>query len=200
MHKILLLICVSLLVFASLERVNLSLSVSSYLQDMSYYIGDDMTVENYNEAVIAVKEWNLSEAKSLLQTILNQDTKNPADVYELYGDLVYDARWSTGDVAVFYNRSLEYLDNPRVRSKLALLDTLPPPTEDSGNTETATGITEETDRIGALERASRRQELAGTGRDNQKMIDLTVGMVEPQDAISRTLDILSGGTGAQRDW
>ena len=200
MQKLLTLICVPLLVFISLERVNISLLAWVEFQDMGYYIGDDAAVKSYNEAVLALRQWQTSEAKSLLQTILNGEHENPADVYELYGDLVYESRGSTGDVAVFYNRSLEYLDNPRVRTKLALLDTLPAPTEDKNNTNTATGAVEELNQTGALERTSRRQELAWTGRDGQQMIDLTVGMTEPQDAISRTLDILSGGTGAQRDW
>lgn len=57
---------------------------------MSYYIGDDRGLAMYNEAVLLIAKKEYSSAKSLLQPLLNQDTiQNPADVYELYGDLVY---------------------------------------------------------------------------------------------------------------
>lgn len=42
MKTILFLICIPLLVFASLERENLSLLVVDELQDMDYYIGTDI--------------------------------------------------------------------------------------------------------------------------------------------------------------
>ena len=80
-------------------------------------------------------------------------------MYELYGDFVYESRGSTGDVAVFYNRSLEYLDNPRVRTKLTFLDTLPTTSEGIG--DTSTGMVDEiTSLTGAQERKQRREELA----------------------------------------
>ncbi|MFZ2255132.1 MAG: hypothetical protein WAW59_06340 [Patescibacteria group bacterium] len=91
---------------------------------------------------------------------MNQrDLVNPADVYELYGDLVYEADGSTGDVAVFYQRSLEYLDTPRIRKKLELLSTITEPKQEE-NTDNTGSLNVPEDMTGALERESRRQELS----------------------------------------
>lgn len=110
---------------------------------MRYYMGTNTTIRNYNEAVSLLRDQQYGPAKSLLQPILNEkNLANPADVYELYGDLVYETKGSTGDVAVFYNRSLEYTDSVRVRTKISLLDQMPRPREDSETGTTSTGMTD----------------------------------------------------------
>ena len=56
-------------------------------------MGADKAIANYNEAVSLIGNKQYNEAKSLLQPILNnRDLINPADVYELYGDLVYGTK------------------------------------------------------------------------------------------------------------
>lgn len=200
MKTILFLICIPLLVFASLERENLSLLVADKFQDMDYYIGTDIWISNYNEAVLLIRGSQYPEAKSLLQPILNQrDLVNPADVYELYGDLVYEADGSTGDVAVFYQRSLEYLDTPRIRKKLELLSTITEPKQEE-NTDNTGSLNVPEDMTGALERESRRQELSLSWETRQNIRDLSAGMAAPQDLISRTLDILATGSSVPKDW
>lgn len=200
MRFISILICIPILLFALLERDNISLWIATELQDMDYYMGDDDTVHNYDEAIFLIRQEQYTEAKALLQPILNnKNLKNPWDIYELYGDLVYETRGSTGDVAVFYNRSLQYQDSPRVKKKLELLSTLPEPSqeqiaENTGATNTPQDIT------GTLEREIRRQELTISWETAQRIRDLSAGMIEPQDLITRTLDILSTGSSIPKDW
>ncbi len=148
-----------------LERNNISLFVAANLQDMAYYIGQDEAIMKYNEAVLLAQDSQYSEAKSLLQLILNNEQlAQPADVYELYGDLVYQTRGSTGDVAVFYNRSLEYLDSERVREKIKLLDIIPQKSQDE-KTVASTGSTNTPeDLTGAMLREQRRQEIVQDGQ------------------------------------
>lgn len=142
MQKSLLLICAFLFILSWFERDNLSLVLANRAGDMRYYIGAERSIHNYNEAVSLTQKGQYSEAKSLLQPILNEKTlTNPADVYELYGDLVYETKGSTGDVAVFYRRSLEYVDSLRVRTKLTLLDQVSLPREVSATGTTSTGMT-----------------------------------------------------------
>jgi hypothetical protein len=141
MKKFLLLICAFLCLLVALERDNISLVLANKVGDMHVYIGADRAIVNYNEAVSLIGNKQYDEAKSLLQPILNNKSlANPADVYELYGDLVYETHGSTGDVAVFYHRSLEYIDTLRVRTKLALLDQIPLPREVSATGATSTGM------------------------------------------------------------
>jgi hypothetical protein len=143
MQKLLLLICAFLCILVALERDNISLVLANQMGDMHVYIGADKAIANYNEAVSLVASQQYGPAKSLLQPILNEkNLANPADVYELYGDLVYETKGSTGDVAVFYNRSLEYTDSVRVRTKISLLDQMPRPREDSETGTTSTGMTD----------------------------------------------------------
>ncbi len=169
---------------------------------MHYYIGSDTAIPAYNEALSLVREGQYNEAKSLLQPILNnKGLANPADVYELYGDLVYETKGSTGDVAVFYHRSLEYIDMPRVRTKLALLNQIPLPREQSETGATNTGsIAVPEDQTGALMRETRRQELTGSGVGRRESLDPYAGMTPPEDIISRTLHLLSTGSESVRDW
>jgi len=96
MFKIFILICVPFFVFVSFEYENISLFFAAKVQDMRYYLGSDDAIVNYNEAVWLARSSEYNEAKSLLQPILNnRNIHNPADVYELYGDLVYETRGST---------------------------------------------------------------------------------------------------------
>jgi hypothetical protein len=200
MLKITLLICIPIFLFVSLERVNISLWIASELQNMRYYIGTDDTIRNYNEAVLLLHKSDYSAAKSLLQPILNnKNLKNPEDIYELYGDLVYEARGSTGDVAVFYNRSLEHRDSLRVKKKLEILSTLSPSSQEPID-ENTTAIDTPKDMTGALEREKRRQEISHPDNQKQTIRDLSAGMVEPQDLITRTLDLLSTGSSIPKDW
>lgn len=200
MSKILLLICVPILLFVSLEHDNISLWIATELQDMDYYIGGDDTVHNYDEAIFLISQQQYTEAKALLQPILNnKNLRNPADVYELYGDLVYETRGSTGDVAVFYNRSLEYQDSPRVKKKLELLSTLPQSSQEQTSENTGATDTPQ-DMTGAIEREIRRQELMLSWSTKQNIRDLSAGMIQPQDLITRTLDILATGSSIPKDW
>lgn len=202
MKKFLLLICAFLFTLVALERDNISLVLANRMGDMHVYIGADKAIANYNEAVSLVASQQYDEAKSLLQPILNtKSLVNPADVYELYGDLVYETHGSTGDVAVFYHRSLEYIDTPRVRTKLALLDQIPVPREKTETGATNTGsITVPEDQTGALMRETRRQELTGSGVGRRESLDPYAGMTPPEDIISRTLQLLSTGSESVRDW
>ncbi len=202
MYKILLLICAFLCLLVALERENISLVLANKMGDMHYYIGSDTAIPAYNEALSLVREKQYNEAKSLLQPILNnKGLANPTDVYELYGDLVYETKGSTGDVAVFYHRSLDYIDTPRVRTKLALLDQIPLPREQSETGATNTGsITVPEDQTGALMRETRRQELTGSGVGRRESLDPYAGMTPPEDIISRTLHLVSTGSESVRDW
>lgn len=201
MKKILFLICIPVIIFTLLERNNISLFVAAKLQDMAYYIGQNEAIMKYNEAVLLAQDSQYSEAKSLLQFILNNEQlAQPADVYELYGDLVYQTRGSTGDVAVFYNRSLEYLDSERVREKIKLLDIIPQKSQDE-KTVASTGSTDTPeDLTGAMLREQRRQEIVQDGQSPWSIRDTSAGMIEPQDIISRTLDIFHTGSAIPKDW
>jgi hypothetical protein len=202
MKKFLLLICTFLCLFVTLERDNISLVLANRIGDMRYYIGADEAIANYNEAVSLIDNKQYNEAKSLIQPILNtKSLVNPADVYELYGDLVYETHGSTGDVAIFYHRSLEYIDTPRVRTKLALLDQIQLPREKTETGATNTGsIAVPDDQTGALMRETRRQELTGSGVGRRESLDPYAGMTPPEDIISRTLQLLSTGSASVRDW
>lgn len=202
MFKIFFLICAPLLIFVLMEYENISLFVAAKTQNIRYYIGSDSSLKNYNEAILLIKSSQYNEAKSLLQLILNDKTlRNPADVYELYGDLVYETHGSTGDILVFYNRSLEYHDSPRVKKKLELLKSLSPKeqkqSEDTENTGSTLPLE---DMTWVIMRESRRQELLLSGWVNQNIRDLSAGMIEPQDLITRTLDILATGSSIPKDW
>lgn len=168
---------------------------------MSYYMGKDDTVRYYNESLILSEDMKYNEAKSILQPILNSSTlKNPADVYEVYGDLVYQSHGTTGDILVFYKRSLEYKDTSRVRKKISILSSssgeveLQDITRDTLSDDISESFT------GTTEALSRRKDLLDDMSGSQNIRDLSSGMFEPQDIITRSLDILSTGSSIPKDW
>ena len=166
---------------------------------MQYYLGHNDSIKSYNTALILAQDNQFQEAKSLLKPLLNQkELMNPSDIYEIYWDLVYASNWSTWDTIVFYNRSLEYYDNPRVHNKIQYLSNVAP--SQSSRQWTWAPPPDDALLSGSIARESRRKELELSGSQMDKVRDLSAGMVQPQDIISRTLDILSTNSAIPKDW
>lgn len=199
MLKLFLLICVPIALFIMLEYQNISLYIAVKSWDMQYYLGKDDYIKDYNSAILLAQANKYQEAKSLLKPMLNsKDLPNPADIYEIYWDLVHASNGSTGDTIVFYNRSLEYYDNLRVRTKIDyLMNNIP---IQAPQQSTWTLSQDDTSISGSVARESRRKELELSWSQMSQVRDLSAGMIQPQDIISRTLDMLSTSSTIPKDW
>lgn len=110
------------LVFAVLEYTNLSLVGANLSHNTDWYLGQDENAKKYNESIFLAERGDFTGAKSVLSPILNEkNLENPGDVFELYGDLVYQMGGASGDILPFYHRALEQGENLRIEKKITML-------------------------------------------------------------------------------
>lgn len=191
---------ISLLCFVALEYRNISLLFTTHINTMKYFVGNDENVFNYNEAIFLTQKQNYLEAKSLLQPLLNQQTlHNPADIYEMYGDILYTTHGNTGDILFFYQKSLTHKEVERVQKKIWLLNNIQQWSWASMQ-ESDNATTLPTDNSGAILRDMRRVELISSWITEKDALNIYGNDIHTSDAISRALDLLETGSTVPRDW
>lgn len=115
----------------------------------------------YNNAILLAKNKQYKEAKSLLEPIIKSSgSLYSADIYELYGDLIYETHENPRESVVFYNQSLEYRDSVRVRRKLEILSVADIDIHNSDNSQNTGSISTSGDQDDITLREQRRQEIS----------------------------------------
>lgn len=192
-----------LLIFAVLEYANLSLVFSNITHNANHYIGSDEHAKIYNESVFLAESGDFTGAKSVLSPLLNQQNlENPRDVFELYGDLVYQGWGASGDIIPFYRRALEHGENLRIEKKIAMLESSwenertgtgepidPPVQGESGDFSS-----------GAMSREVKQQELEQLQKNRKGMVNFSSPLPgDEQQQVREIFEVLGGGE-EKKEW